>query len=444
MRVLLVSNGFPPRGRWGTEFYTAQAVAGLRSRGHEVAVLHPDRSGSAPRYTIEPARGEGGVEVFLLHNTGDRSKDFADSYSNVDVDRAFDRLLEQWQPDLVHFTYMLWGLSVGMPAVAKRRGLATVLTTTDYGLLCHRGQMFDWTYRRCGGPTSVETCARCVREFSRDDAPPLERLLRRGLVTALAAVGGAGKVVTGGDIRRRTERVAEAFDAVDHFVLPTTVLGDAFRTAGVPPERMTALVYGIDDRPYHAAREAPPREPVVFGFLGQFTPHKGLDVLLEAVELMQHRLPESVEPWFVRLYGSAAGGRHQRYAPRVLGNLSPRVVTMPAFAPADAPLVLSELHAIVMPSLWDENAPLTCLQARAAGIPMIASDVRGISEVIEHGEHGLLFPPGDAAALADAMREVVLGRLGRHPEPDLPVALDAHLDVLEGIYARFASATSGH
>ena len=47
-------------------------------------------------------------------------------------------------------------------------------------------------------------------------------------------------------------------------------------------------------------------------------------------------------------------------------------------------------------------------------------------------------PPGDAAALADAMREVILGRLGRHPAPALPVDLAPHLDVLEGIYASLA------
>ncbi|QDU66771.1 glycosyltransferase [Engelhardtia mirabilis] len=438
MRILVVSNGFPPRGRWGTEFYTAQMVAGLRERGHEVAVLHPDRSGSSPRYTVEEVKGEGDVDVFLLHNTGDPGKAFDDSYSNRQVDRVFGEVIERWQPELVHFTYLLWGLSIGMPEVARARGLSTVLTTTDYGLLCHRGQMFDWHYRRCGGPHPAEVCARCVREFSRDDAPPVERALRRALVAGLAAMGGLGMVVTTADLEQRAARVAEALAAVDHVILPTRVLGEAFARSGVPADRMTDLVYGIDDRPYHAARTAPPAEPVVFGYLGQFTPHKGLDVLVEAVHILQHRLPESVEPWFVRLYGSAAGGRHTRYAPRVLGKLSPRMVTMKAFSPEQAPTVLAELHALIMPSLWDENAPLTCLQARAAGIPMLASDVRGISEVIEHGEHGLLFPPGDAAALADAMREVILGRLGRHPNPSLPVGLDEHLDVLEGIYDRVA------
>ena len=88
----------------------------------------------------------------------------------------------------------------------------------------------------------------------------------------------------------------------------------------------------------------------------------------------------------------------------------------------------------MLPSLWDENAPLTCLQARAAGVPVLGSDNAGIAEVIRHGEHGLLFPAGDAAALADCMREVILGRLGRHPNPTQPVDPAAHLGRILGLY----------
>jgi len=53
VRILVVSNGFPPRGRWGTEFYTKELVRGLSARGHELFVLHPERSGERPRYTLE-------------------------------------------------------------------------------------------------------------------------------------------------------------------------------------------------------------------------------------------------------------------------------------------------------------------------------------------------------------------------------------------------------
>ena len=49
MKILIVSNGFPPSGQWGTEFYTHQLATGLLGRGHDVTVLCPERSGSRPR-----------------------------------------------------------------------------------------------------------------------------------------------------------------------------------------------------------------------------------------------------------------------------------------------------------------------------------------------------------------------------------------------------------
>ncbi len=81
-----------------------------------------------------------------------------------------------------------------------------------------------------------------------------------------------------------------------------------------------------------------------------------------------------------------------------------------------------------------------CLEARAAGVPVIASDVPGIRAVIEPGRDGLLVPPGDPQALADAMREFVLHRFPRRVPAGLPMELEAHTDVVEALYARARTA----
>ena len=66
-RVLAVSNGFPPRGKWGTEFYTKELTLGLKARGHDVAVFHPVRNGEEPRYTLEEDEVRG-VPVYLIYD----------------------------------------------------------------------------------------------------------------------------------------------------------------------------------------------------------------------------------------------------------------------------------------------------------------------------------------------------------------------------------------
>ena len=116
------------------------------------------------------------------------------------------------------------------------------------------------------------------------------------------------------------------------------------------------------------------------------------------------------------------------------GDLGPRLKVEEPFEPEEAPRILAGLDAVVVPSEWDENAPLTVLQARAAGVPVIGSDMEGISEVIEAPRFGLTYPMGDAGALADCMREVILGNLGRLLDPGLPVGLVEHLDRIQELH----------
>jgi len=185
VKVLLVTNGFPPRGRFGTEFYTRELALGLVGRGHEVAVLHPVRDGSRPRFTLEEETREG-VRVHLLHNPGGGG--FASSYSDPRVEARFAELLERERPDVVHFTYLLWGLSVALVSVARAAGRPCVVTLTDYGLLCHRGQMFDHRLERCGGPHPAATCARCIREPAPHDHGRLVTGVDAGPAEPLAGV----------------------------------------------------------------------------------------------------------------------------------------------------------------------------------------------------------------------------------------------------------------
>ena len=434
MKILFVSNGFPPRGRWGTEFYTAQLVAGLEARGHEVHVLHPMRDGLKPRYTVERVSGEGGTPVTLLHNPGSSTKRLASSYRDRQVEAAFEEILEREKPDLVHFTYLLWGLSARLPIVAREQGVPSIATLTDYGLLCHRGQLVDADLEPCSGP-ETQKCARCIRTPSPNDYPPVKRALRRAAAEGLAALGGLGRVVTAQDLAAREQTIREGLAACERWIAPSPPLAKRFSRFGLDPERLVELVYAIDTEPYERARPKPDHSGTVFGYLGQFTPHKGLHVLLDAVRILNHRLPESVEPFEVHLYGRPAGARTKLYPKRLFqDDPGPHLKVLPPFEPAEAPDILGKLDALVLPSLWDENAPLSCLQARAAGVPVIASDVPGIASIIRDGVHGRLFPVGDSRGLADVMREAILGQLGRHPHTDPPHPLEEHVTRVEAEY----------
>lgn len=106
---------------------------------------------------------------------------------------------------------------------------------------------------------------------------------------------------------------------------------------------------------------------------------------------------------------------------------------------------MADVDWVVVPSLWWENAPLVILEAQAAGRPVIASGIGGMAEMVKDGETGLLVPPGDAAALAEALRTAagdadLWARLAAaQPRTSHERFVDAHLDLyrslLEGRHA---------
>lgn len=81
-------------------------------------------------------------------------------------------------------------------------------------------------------------------------------------------------------------------------------------------------------------------------------------------------------------------------------------------------------RALIFPSLWYEGMPVTLIEAFAAGLPVIASGLGAINDVVRDGETGRLVAPGDARALADAVERTAglprdAAAMGAGP-PDLP------------------------
>ena len=75
--------------------------------------------------------------------------------------------------------------------------------------------------------------------------------------------------------------------------------------------------------------------------------------------------------------------------------------------------VTSELLAMdlfVLPSLYGEGMPMVLLEAMAAGVPAVAADVEGVAEAIRHGQDGVIVPPGDHLAIAQAVADVIDGK----------------------------------
>jgi glycosyltransferase involved in cell wall biosynthesis len=83
-----------------------------------------------------------------------------------------------------------------------------------------------------------------------------------------------------------------------------------------------------------------------------------------------------------------------------------RITFAGAYGEQDTARVFADMDVLVVPSTWYENTPFVVLEAFAAGVPVIASDLGGLSEVVTPDKNGLLFAPGDVGALSRAIERV--------------------------------------
>lgn len=170
----------------------------------------------------------------------------------------------------------------------------------------------------------------------------------------------------------------------------------------------------------------PPLDPPLIVTAARLHPDKGVDVLLEAIALVRAVVP-GVR---VEVYGGAQPGwdhheaalRAQRHA---LG--LDRVVELVGFI-RDPQARWRRAAAYVQPSRT-EARPLAILEAMVLGLPVVATDVGGLGELVDHERTGLLVPPEDPRALADALVRVLTDRALAERLADAARAVRAEVDV---------------
>ena len=226
--------------------------------------------------------------------------------------------------------------------------------------------------------------------------PAFERARRRGEVGGTVDEFQRG----GGGVRGATYRFARDVELrhAAHVLCPSEWLRELAVRWGVQPSRVSVL-----PNPAPALPELPPREELkrTFGlngatlaFAGRLTVQKSLDVALEAIARNEDvRLVIAGEgderPALERRAAELGVGDRVRF----LG-AQPRERVVELFHAADASILSSS---------W-ENFPHTVVEALAAGTPVLATATGGVAEVVHDGVNGLLVPPGDADALAAAVR----------------------------------------
>ena len=227
---------------------------------------------------------------------------------------------------------------------------------------------------------------------------------------------------------------------------PSRAVTDNLARAGIPRAKLRTVYNGVDIGRFSAGAAAAagvrrelglaPGQPSV-GLVGQLLPHKGHRSFLEAAALVRAQLPET--RFFI--VGALENPAYQRELQCVIESLGLSPACRFCGWREDLPAVFKALDVVTVPTLTPEPFGLVTVEAMAAGTPVVASRAGGTLEIVTDGETGLLFPPGDAAALADAMLRTLrdaelragLGAAGRQ-RVAREFTVGRHLAEMERIY----------
>jgi glycosyltransferase involved in cell wall biosynthesis len=442
MRILLTVHQFLPEHSTGTEVLTLTSALALKERGHTVRIVtgYPARTALSDHERFDQYEYRGiPVDRFKRSATPMGGQDnFVESeYNNLLVAEYFDRLVDVYRPDVVHFFHLM-RLSASIVDVCARRQLPMVLTPTDFWFMCPTVHLRLPDGGFCGGPSENGiNCLRHIVSIKKPGAPAtLVNLLPERVLAALARRSSrrpfarfqAARHVHA--LSRRPHFVLSRLRRIDRILAPTKMMLGTLERRGLDPSRLIYCPYGIELPAIVAPRTTAP-DSLRVGFIGTLAHVKGAHVLLEAIRL----LPElNIR---VLIYGKEADSADYALGLRQLAHGDRRVEFLGTFPNDQIGLILAQIDVLVVPSVWVENTPLVVYSAQAVGCPIIASDVGGVSEVVTHEDNGLLFPAGDPHQLALSLARLagdraLLAQLSRRAR--MPKPMSVYVDELINVY----------
>lgn len=148
--------------------------------------------------------------------------------------------------------------------------------------------------------------------------------------------------------------------------------------------------------------------PFVIGTIALFRPKKGIEILIEAFAKLRNTLEHPVQLNMVGKFETPQYEKLIKDRARELGIHN--CIHWIGFS-NDVYSQLKKMSVFVLPSLYGEGMPMVILEAMAVGIPIVATQIDGIKELICNGKHGLLVKPGDSEAMHDAIESLFNGRI---------------------------------
>jgi glycosyltransferase involved in cell wall biosynthesis len=370
MKVLVMAHGHPDFSIGGAEIAAYNLYTALKERpeiSETTFLARTDHASLAPG-AIGLKRTN---EYLWRQDIGDWFR-LQSSYPNA-IYTTFREFLQIKNPDVVyvhHFANM--GIEILRELRRTLPNAFIALTLHEYMAICQRnGQMVKNNTKRLCYRESTEDCNLCFPAYSVQD------------------------------FWLRKHFIQKHFEAADMFVSPSEFLRQRYLDWGIPSDYITVIENGQPSfsRPVEKPREQRNR----FGFFGQVTEYKGVDLLLQALHLMRPQVRKSM---LVEIHGANLEVQGQWLRELVEKLRTPLIAEgslrwVGPYEPQEMQRRMSKVDWVIVPSIWWENSPMVIQEAFCSGRPVICSGIGGMAEKVRPGVDGLHFEARNPTDLSD-------------------------------------------
>lgn len=375
MRILLINKFLFIKG--GAEKHFFQLKQLLEEHGHEVAVF-----GMADERNLKfsnPTAVVSHVDFERVRFDWQGIRTAVRTFYSFEARRKLRALIREFKPDVAHVHNIYHQISPSILTELKKAHVPVVYTLHDFHLLSPNHNLFaNGNVDECVKPNHIW---RVVRH----------RCVKHSFAASLLAATAMA-----------FHRALKIFENnVDVFVAPSTFLATMLHEWGFHAKRLEVMPN------FAASLQARAGAGDIMLYIGRLSAEKGVATLVKAAA-------NTAVP--VVIYGNGPEEKKLHELAVTVG--ATNVTFIPYSGEEKLRELLARARAVVMPSVCYENSPVAVIEAMAAGVPVIASNIGGLPELVRDNHTGLLFTAGDPDALAEKMRALwneteTATRLGR-------------------------------
>jgi len=355
-------------------------------------------------------------------------------------------ILEVLSPDIVHLQHrhgMWWILES-----AQRLGIPTAYTNHDWGIACMRTVLVMGDGLLCDGVVLPSKCAQCIKSgrstlMGRGNEVFVSTLPGEMIAKLLISAPKLGSVlrrkgfVTEPALNRTKmnfKRATGVISRLSHCFTPSHFGAKFFSRLGLDAGRITVLPWYHD--PVNTQMTVRINQPFTITYIGRVSPEKGVDLIFSALEKLT-----DIEPVLLRL----AGADDSMYCTTLKKKFSTSVGIhrVEWLGWSDVEPLFQSTDVVVIPSVVVDNTPLSLIEALAYKVPVIATRIPPIEELVVEGETGFLMEYQSVDSLADGIRSALNAkqviRNSKHAFPRI-MSIREYMGEVVAVYKKITSA----